>query len=127
MNYSLDHIHLRCSDLENCILYYKKMFAAKEIERGDAKGMPLVALEMAGQRFVLSPRREGVDVAVKPGEPGWGLYQIGMKVDDLDAALEELKELGAKISRGPMEVSDDLRVFFVDGPDAVEIEVMEYR
>jgi predicted enzyme related to lactoylglutathione lyase len=47
-------------------------------------------------------------------------------VNDLDAALAELKERGAEISRGPIAVRDDLRVFFVEGPDAVEIEVMEY-
>ena len=45
---------------------------------------------------------------------------------DLDAALSELKERGAEISRGPLEVADGIRVFFVDAPDAVEIEVMEY-
>lgn len=119
-------MHLRCSDLEASIAYYKKMFDAKEISRGDAKGMPLVAMEMAGERFVFSPKREGVDVAVNPGEPGWGLYQIGLKVDNLDAALKELKERGADISRGPFEMSDQLRVFFVNAPDAVEIELMEY-
>ncbi|MCG6881601.1 MAG: VOC family protein [Deltaproteobacteria bacterium] len=126
MKYSWDHMHFRCSDLEESIAYYQKMFDAKEVGRGDAKGMPLIALEMAGQRFVFSPKREGVDISVKPGEPGWGLYQIGLKVDDLDAALSELKNRGAQISRGPLEVNDGLRVFFVEGPDAVEIEVMEY-
>ncbi len=126
MEYFLDHIHLRCSDLEATIAYYKKMFDAEEIARGDAKGMPIVALEMAGNRFAFSPKREGVDIGVKPGEPGWGLYQIGLKVENLDAALQALKERGAEISRGPLKVNDGLRVFFVEGPDAVEIEVMEY-
>ncbi|EFK10743.1 glyoxalase family protein [delta proteobacterium NaphS2] len=126
MQYLLDHIHLRCSDLEGAIAYYKKIFDAKEVGRGDAKGMPVVGLEMAGQRFAFSPKRDGVHTDVKPGDPGWGLYQIGLKVDNLDAAIQELKERGAEISRGPLEVNNGLRVFFVEGPDAVEIEVMEY-
>ena len=113
MKYSSDHIHFRCSDLEESVSYYKNMFDAKEVDRGDAKGMPLIALEMAGQRFVFSPKREGVDIGVKPGDAGWGIYQIGLKVDDLDAALSELKERGAEISRGPLEVADGIRVFFV--------------
>ena len=126
MDYALDHIHLRCSDVDASVAYYEKMFDAKEIGRGDAKGMLIIVLEMAGQRFSFSPKREGVDISVKPGEPGWGLYQIGLKVNDLDAAIAELKGRGAEISRGPITVRDGLRVFFVEGPDAVEIEIMEY-
>ena len=126
MHYSLDHIHFRCSDLEASIAYYEKMFDAREVARGDAKGMPIVALEMGEHRFCFSPRREGVDIDVRPGEPGWGLYQIGLKVDNLETAMAELKDRGAEISRGPVTVRDGLRVFFVEGPDGVEIEVMEY-
>jgi lactoylglutathione lyase len=126
MHYSLDHIHIRCSDLDASIAYYKKMFDAREVARADAKGMPIITLEMAGERFCFSPRREGLDIGLKPGDPAWGLYQIGVKVDDLDAAMAELKERGAEISRGPLSPWEGLRVFFVDAPDGVEIEVMGY-
>jgi lactoylglutathione lyase len=126
MHYSLDHIHLRCSDLDASIAYYEKMFDAKEVARGEAKGMPIIALEMAGQRFSFSPKREGVDIHVEPDEPGWGLYQIALKVDNLDAAMAALKERGAVISRGPVDLRGGLRVFFVEAPDGVEMEVMEY-
>jgi lactoylglutathione lyase len=126
MCYSLDHIHVRCSDVDASIAYYEKMFEAKEVARTDAKGMPIITLEMAGQRVCLSPKREGVDIRMKPGDPGWGVYQIGLKVDNLDAALAELKDRGAEISSGPLNVWEGLRVLFVEGPDGVEIEVMEY-
>lgn len=126
MHYSLDHIHLRCSDLDASIAYYKKMFDAKEVARGEVKGMAVIALEMAGQRFSFSPKREGVDIRVEPNEPAWGLYQIALKVDNLDAAMAALKERGAVISRGPLDVGGGLRVFFVEAPDSVEMEVMEY-
>ena len=126
MHYSLDHIHLRCSDLDASIAYYEKMFDAKEVARGEAKGMPIIALEMAGQRFCFSPKREGVDIRVEPDEPAWGLYQIALKVDNLDAAMAALKERGAVISRGPVDLRGGLRVFFVEAPDGVEMEVMEY-
>jgi lactoylglutathione lyase len=126
MNYSLDHIHFRCSDLDGSVAYYEKMFDAKEVARADAKGMPIITLEMAGERFCFSPRREGVDIRMNPGDPAWGLYQISLKVDNLDAAMGELKNRGAEISRGPFTMSDQIRVFFVEGPDGVEIEIMEY-
>ena len=126
MHYSLDHIHIRCSDVDASIAYFKKMFDAKEVARGEAKGMPITILHMAGVRFSLSPKREEVNIRVQPDEPGWGVYQIGLKADNLDAALAELKERGAEISAEPFTVREGLRVFFVRGPDGVEIEVMEY-
>ena len=127
MQYSLDHIHLRCSDLNACVAFYKKMFNAKEVGRGDAKGMPIVFMEMGGGRFSLSPKREGLDIEAEPGKPGWGLYQIGFRVDDLDAVLLELKELGAEISRGPLVIDESLSVAFVNAPDGVEIELMAQK
>ncbi len=126
MQYSLDHIHVRCSDAGAGIAYFKKMFDAKEIGTGGTKAMPITFLEMAGQRFAFSPKHEEVTVRAQPGEPGWGLYQIGLKVENLDASMAELKERGAEISAGPLTVRDGLRVFFVRGPDGIEIEVMEY-
>ena len=126
MDYSLDHIHVRCSDVDASIAYYKKMFDAKEIARGDAKGMPIITLEMAGRQFCFSPKREGVDIRVEPDESAWGIYQIALKVDDLDAAMATLKERGAEINRGPLTLGGGLRVFFVEAPDGIEMEVMEY-
>lgn len=126
MKYSLDHIHVRCSDVEASITYYKKMFDAKEVARAGTKEMPITILEMAGERFCFSPKRQEVTIRSQPGEPGWGIYQIGVKVENLDASLAELKERGAEISRGPLTVREGLRIFFVRGPDSVEIEVMEY-
>jgi lactoylglutathione lyase len=126
MQYSFDHIHVRCSDLAASIAYYEKTFGAKEVARADAKGMPIITLEIGGERFCFSPKREGVDIDLKPGDPAWGLYQIGLKVDNLDTAMKELKERGAEISRGPLNPWEGLRVLFVSAPDGVEIEVMEY-
>ena len=37
MNYALDHIHLRCSDVDASVAYYEKMFDAKEIGRASCR------------------------------------------------------------------------------------------
>ena len=127
MQYSLDHIHVRSSDVAASIAYFKKMFDAKEVAKGELKGMSFTILEMAGIRFSFSPKREEVNIRLQPHEPGWGVYQIGLKVANLDAALAELKERGAETSVEPVTVKEGLRVFFVRGPDDIEIEVMEYK
>ena len=126
MQYVLDHIHIRSKDPAASIAYYKKMFDAKELAKGESKGMPITVVEMAGERFSFSPKREEVNIRVESHEPGWGVYQIGLKVENLDATLAELKDRGAEISAEPFTVREGLRVFFVKGPDGVEIEVMEY-
>jgi lactoylglutathione lyase len=126
MGYTLDHIHFRCRDVDLSAVYYEKMFNARRVGSGNAQGMPITILEVGGQRFALSPKRDDVHIAVGPDEPGWGIYQIGFKVENADTALEELRAKGAQILRGPLVVRPGVRVFFVQGPDGVEIEIMEY-
>ena len=62
MQYSLDHIHLRCSDVATSVDYFKNMFQAKEIARTGTREMPITILEMAGERFSFSPKREEVNI-----------------------------------------------------------------
>jgi catechol 2,3-dioxygenase-like lactoylglutathione lyase family enzyme len=127
MTYELDHIHIRCQDLEASIKYYQELFGARETGRGEAKGMPIVRLSLGGAPIALSPRREGMEVEFLSGRPRYGVWQIGFKVADLAAAMAELTAKGAKFTAGPVVLGPHLSVAFVQAPDGVEVEIMEHR
>lgn len=126
MQTKLDHLHLRCSDLEAAVRFYVDIFGAEVEGETVLAGMPTTRLNLGGTSFALSPPRQGVEIKVDGDEPGWGVYQIGLKVADLDQAQSELAAKGVSFSRGPVRVNDQLRVAFVDGPDGVEIELMQF-
>ncbi len=54
-----------------------------------------------------------------------GLYMVGMEVEDMDAELEGLKSKGVVLTRGPFGAPGGPRIAFLDGPDGVEIELIE--
>ncbi|MCZ6681367.1 MAG: VOC family protein [Candidatus Poribacteria bacterium] len=122
MAYSFHHIHLRCEDLEGAVSYYEKMFDGKVLERVEVRGLPIVRLEVGGARIFLSPKFGDMEVEATSGNPRWGVYQLALTVEDLDAAVAELQARGAEL--------EDLKpaglsMAFFKGPDNVQIELIE--
>ncbi len=54
-----------------------------------------------------------------------GLYMVGMEVKDMDKELADLKSKGVVLTRGPFGEPGGPRIAFLDGPDGVEIELIE--
>lgn len=52
-----------------------------------------------------------------------GFYSIGMTVDDLAATLDELKSKGARITGGPLPITDGSLAFMED-PNGVRIALI---
>lgn len=60
------------------------------------------------------------------GEQGKnGLYMIGMEVEDIDKEVAKLKSQGAEIKGGPFGEHGGPKIAFLDGPDGVEIELIQ--
>jgi lactoylglutathione lyase len=60
------------------------------------------------------------------GEEGKkGLYMVGMEVEDLDGEIAKLKSKGITLTRGPLGAPGGPRIAFLDGPDGVEIELIQ--
>ena len=57
--------------------------------------------------------------------PEGGLEHIGLTVDDVDAAVDELRAKGAEIAIGPLTRNPGLRLAFVRGPEGIMIELVQ--
>jgi catechol 2,3-dioxygenase-like lactoylglutathione lyase family enzyme len=123
MAFELDHIHFRCQDLDAAIDFYVNILGGEILRRSDSTGMTIVVVTVGGTKLALSPPREGVEPAAALG---WGVYQIGMIVDDLASTVIDLKAKGAEFNREPVEIRPGLNVAFLKAPDGMEIELMEY-
>ena len=51
--------------------------------------------------------------------------ELEMVVDDVDAAVEELRAKGAEIAIGPLTRNSGLRLAFIRGPEGIMIELVQ--
>ena len=75
--------------------------------------------------FVIAPPHPDAPNATAPCFPHYGLEHIGLTVDDVDAAVEELRAKGAEIAIGPLTRNPGLRLAFIRGPEGIMIELVQ--
>ena len=59
------------------------------------------------------------------GKPGYGIYQLGFTVPDIEKTHKELTAKGVEFKGAPVTVRPGLKAAFLSAPDGVEIELME--
>lgn len=126
-NYTYDHIHLRSRNPEEAAEYYSKMFGAKVIETPQPDGQTRIDLDINGLTVFIARVAEGDDVPNSPADPHLGLDHFGLRVDDLDEAAAELKQLGAEFTVEPHTIRPGVKIAFVRAPENVRIELLERK
>ena len=129
-DYRYDHVHLRSADPDATARFFETMFGAKVTRDVYPPGtlypgQPRVAMSLGGQTVLLAPPHPHEPTAPAPRFPYFGLEHIGLTVDDVDAAVEELRTKGAEIAVGPLTRSPGLRLAFVRGPEGVMVELVQ--
>jgi catechol 2,3-dioxygenase-like lactoylglutathione lyase family enzyme len=122
--FAYDHMHLRSPDPEATAAFYEKMFGA-EIIRTMQGGQPRIDLKVGGVDVFIMAVPPGSDVAPAPGHPHRGLDHFGLRVNNIDAVVAELKAKGVEFTREPATVRPGVRVAFLRAPDDVSIELLD--
>jgi catechol 2,3-dioxygenase-like lactoylglutathione lyase family enzyme len=125
MQFGFDHVHLVGSDLDASERFYSEMFGAESLGRQDAGGAVNVRMRLDGVLlFIRGPRP--TESPNGDGEPIRYTYDhFGVVVQDLNAAIEELRSKGVKILQEPRTARPGTHVAFVEGPDHTRIEVLQ--
>ncbi|MBR6701435.1 MAG: VOC family protein [Firmicutes bacterium] len=111
------HVTINVSDLEKSIKFYEDVLKIKVLGDMRGMGMPIVFLgeEEKDVKVELIGNKEN---AFK----GSGI-SAGFHVADLDAAYEEVKNMGYQVS--PMvSPNPNVRFFFVSDPDGFQIQLI---
>lgn len=124
MRYACDHVHLRSRDAVAAAGFYAAMFSAREVKRvGDP--VQRVVLDLGGLTVFIE--QAPADAHPAAATPCLGIEHLGLRVDDIEAAMAELTARGVPV-RTPVTVRDPgLRIAFVEGPDGALIELLERR
>jgi len=119
-----EHIHLRSPDPEATAKFYADMFGA-EIIRSAPGGKPRIDLDLGGQAIFIAEVQPGDKVGGPPDSPYQGLDHIGLKVDDIDATVAELKGKGVNFTMEPTTIRPGVRIAFLRAPENVSIELLQ--
>tara|TARA_B100000519_G_C14187434_1_gene411440 strand:+ start:517 stop:1008 length:492 start_codon:yes stop_codon:yes gene_type:complete len=149
---SVDHINLVVSDLDRSVDFYTNVLGFRETQRAELEGEwieTIIGLETvkASVAYVVSPagqpRLELLQYHSPIGDgfqansiPNTlGLRHLALSVDNIDSAVQRLREAGTELLSRPVVVPTDviqhstgqkILCYFHD-PDGVLLELTEYR
>jgi catechol 2,3-dioxygenase-like lactoylglutathione lyase family enzyme len=124
MTYSLHHVHLICRDLEKMIGFFEAAIGAELVERrkfGTADG---ATLNLQGIDINLRVAREGEKIGENLTPSSYGYDHIGLQVEDVQAAYEDLSKRGYSFFMRPTEAAG-LMIAFFKGPENITIELVQ--
>lgn len=125
MAYSIEHVSIRCRDLETSAEYFQRMFGAEIILRRNLdESRRILFLRIGDSMLELMEMGPGQE-STEPMEH-YGFHHIGIKVDDFDSAYHDLQEKGADFLGDPFEPTPGIRLVFLREPNGAVIE-LAYR
>jgi len=125
MTYRYDHMHLRSRDVKKTAEYYHRVFGARIVESIQSDGKPRTDLDLDGLTIFIAPVAPEAATTSAPSEPYVGLDHFGLRVDNMDDAVAELKRRGASFKMEPRIIRPGVRIAFIEAPDNVRIELLE--
>lgn len=90
----------------------------------DLIGLEVIPHEIEDNPLVWTRAEDGSMVhLIEPRDGNSAGFHVALQVDDIDAALETVKEAGIEITSGPGERANGQRYFFIEDPDGNRIEL----
>jgi catechol 2,3-dioxygenase-like lactoylglutathione lyase family enzyme len=124
MIYRFHHVHLICKDLEGMINFFAEALGATIVARkkfGTADG---ASLDLQGTTVNLRVNREDEVMVGDASQTRYGYDHLGLQVEDIDVAYEDLKKRGFNFFMAPKDIPD-LRIAFFRGPEDITIELIQ--
>ncbi|MDR1828461.1 MAG: VOC family protein [Methylobacteriaceae bacterium] len=118
------HVHVLCRDLEAMIAFWTEGLGGKVIKRRDFFGDPGAELDIGSGTVLLYLRQvkaDGHETDLKSPLP---YNHVGLRVDNVDKALEKALTLPGTSVHTPAKDAGDLRIAFVYGPENVLVELI---
>ena len=125
-SYWYDHVHLISPDPVKTAEFYEKMFNAKRVSVGElGAGRVSVELDLNGSRVLLMSRGVPPETAPGSAETDCGLEHFGIRTDNLEAAVADLKAKGVQFKEEIREIRPGVKISFLWAPENVLVELLE--
>jgi catechol 2,3-dioxygenase-like lactoylglutathione lyase family enzyme len=132
--HSLDHIHIYSADPEESAGFYTLHFNATPVHRNtNLSGDLRIFLALGGQILVVGSFPSSMTPAGPPNagdgayDHGFGVAHLGLRVEDVSAAIAELSASGVRVLAEPRSEQTGLTYAYIAAPDGVVIELTQYE
>ena len=108
--------------------FFVKAFGAEKVslnKRPD--GRIRAELNITGGRMLINTPRSTDTRSPDSPQKRYGTEHFGMRVDELESALQQCQAAGAKLVRGVTQVRPGVRIAFFMAPDNVLVELVEMK
>ncbi|MBS0638499.1 MAG: VOC family protein [Proteobacteria bacterium] len=122
--FTWEHIHLRSPDPEATAIWYQDKLGAEVVRTPQKDGSTRIDLNLSGQKVFIAKAEAG-KAADAPSSPYMGLDHFGMTVDDIQAAVKELKAKGVPFTMDPTTIRPGVTIAFLTAPENVSIELIQ--
>jgi predicted enzyme related to lactoylglutathione lyase len=108
---TFDWIEIRTNDIERAARFYEALFGWNILDREQAGGTDIWIFDTGGEPRLENLRRGGI--WMRPAEGGIGVV-VYVRVDDIDATLQRVVELGGKVAGPRLSLPGGYAAFFTD-------------
>jgi catechol 2,3-dioxygenase-like lactoylglutathione lyase family enzyme len=122
--YTWEHIHLRSPDPAATAAWYEDKLGAGIIRTPQPDGSTRFDLDLTGQKIFIA-KADPAQTGAPPAIPYMGLEHIGLTVENIDAAVAELKGKGVAFTMEPKTIRHGVRIAFLTAPQNVSIELIQ--
>ena len=119
-----DHIHLNSPDALKTAQFYESMLGAKIVRV--TRGGTVVRLDLNGQQTMIGPPVGSPPLVPATLQPQYGLIHFGMRTDNLEQAVSELKAKGMTFVQDITPLPSGSKISYFLAPENVLVELQQY-
>lgn len=131
---AIDHIHIYSADPASSVAFWERYLGATKImETKNIHDQAVLIYQVGTQGIAFSDYPPGVtsgntQVDAASGREGMsrgGVMHLGVNVEDVRAAVDELESAGVRVHTAPA-VAHGVTFAYVEAPDGVMLELTQY-
>ena len=123
-----DHLHLVVPDPEKMADFFVKAFGAEKVSVDKLPdGRIRAEIHIIGGRMIINAPQPNDARSPDNPQKRYGTEHFGMKVDELESALQQCQTAGAKLVLGVTQIRPGVRIAFFMAPDNVLVELLEMK
>ena len=129
MPFNVNHIHLKSSDPKKTADWFVDAFNVEVVSDSTRSfgDRFIVTRTEGGLAINISSERSGETLGPADSDPHYGLEHFRFDTDDMDADLERLQQLGAKLKEGPIDNGGGVTIAFISVPGDIRIELIQRK